>query len=291
MPIFDQSFRPYDGPKKLRRFRWINVVAQEFRVLFGNKFFIALMLLPLLHFCLRVLMVITYDMAKYMNRDIASVIAQVGTFTVNEKLFLDFLRIQSPLVLLASILAGAGMICDDFRNNLALVYYAKPLNWLDYALGKCATLLIIGLTLTAAPALFLLLLHNLLVPGLETLKNTYWIAGSIVAFSLLVCLTCALGILALSAISISQRFAGIAAFMLLIGDLVFGQTLAEILRTPNCKVIALPLALNRVGESLFRQEILLFPLSWVYSLLFAMAVCALSLWIVCARARRAEFAR
>ncbi len=290
MPIFDHTFRPYEGAAR-RHFRWWIIAAQEFRVLFAQRGFVALVLLATLPILLRMLMIVAYDMAKYMSKDIAMVVAQANFLTVNERTFFDFLRIQSPFVFLITVMAGSGLICSDFRNNLTLVYYAKPLTWKDYAFGKIGALFILGMSLTAVPGLLLLLLHNLLVPSVATFTNSVWMIAPIIEFSAVVTLACSLGVLALSALFLSQRFVGVAAFMILLANVAFGESLSQALAIPNCRIIVIPLAINRVGEALFKQTQLVFPASAFYAFLVPLVIMVVGFWIVCSKARRAEFAR
>ena len=180
------------------------------------------------------------------------------------------------------------MICNDVRYNLVDVYFSKPITWRDYAIGKTLALVIVGLSLTAIPAILLLLLHNLYMPGLTTIKTTYWWGLSTIGFSLAVVVPASLAVLASSALLMSQRFAGIAVFMLLFGDLVVATMLAQMLHDPNFLILAFPVAINHVGQHLFLQRRLFFSLPWHWSLLFIVAVCLAALFIVGRKAKRME---
>ena len=289
VPIFDQSYRTYDGELR-RRFRWWIMVQQELRVLFKNRTFLILLIVTVVHVSLRILQVVAYDiLASNPNNPIAMALRSVAMMTIGPRTFFDFLVIQTPLVFLIALLAGSGMICDDFRNNLMEIYFSKPLSWRDYVSGKVMTLLIVGLGITAAPGIGLVLLHNLLAPGWRTLRATWWLPASITAFSLSIVLPAALGVLASSALCRSQRYATIAVFMVVFGNLTFGVVLAEVLHKRNYQILAIPLAINRVGEFLFQRRST-FDLPWGWSALLIGVVCAGALWIVCRKVRQAEVA-
>ena len=290
MPIYDQSYRPYDGTVR-RRFRWWTMVEQELRVLFRQRPFVYLLIIAMMHFFLRVFQVIAVDIImSNPNNPLAVTLRGIAMLTIDAKMFLDFVRIQAPLVFVISLFAGAGMICDDFRNNLMEIYFSKPLNWRDYVLGKTMTLATIGLAMTAVPAIFLVVLHNMLAPSLRTLGDTYWLPIPILLFSLIVVLPCALGVLAGSALFKSQRYAAIAVFMVLFGNNMAAVLLSEFLHERSFLALGLPMSINRVGESLFAQRRAMFELHWSWSALFVVAVCAAALWAVCRRVRRAEIA-
>ena len=290
MPIYRQSYRIYDG-SVASHFRWWVMIKQELRVLFRTRMFIGIIILGYVHVCLRILQIVAYDTLSNSPRNpITEVLKQVEMFTVSSSTFFDFLRMQSGLVFLGTILAGAGMICDDYKNNLMEVYFSKPMTWRDYALGKIMTLVLIGLSFTAIPAVLLVFLHNMVAANLATLQATYWLPVSITAFSLALIVPCALGVLACSALSSSQRYASIAVFMVLFGNLTVGRIVPDLLHERGYAIIAFPLAINRVGEFLFGERRPLFDLSWQWSALYIAIVCAVCLWFICSRARRAEIA-
>lgn len=290
MPIYEQTYRSYNGELR-RRFRWWTIVKQELRVLFSQRAFVVLMMVALLHFVFRILQVVAYDIIRMdPNNPINAMIQGVALLVVNDSMFYDFLRIQSSVVFLACIFAGSGMICDDTRNNLMEVYFSKPMSWKDYVLGKAMTLTSIGLMLTAVPALILVVLHNLLAPGWKTLEQTYWYPWAILAFSLVIVVPCALGVLASSALLKSQRFASIAVFMILFGNLAMGGILAGSLHKQNYAIIAFPAAIDQLGSLLFKQKHPLLTLHWAWPALFEAFVCLGCLWIVCRNVKRAEVA-
>ena len=288
MPIYEQTYRAYDG-KALQGFRWWVMVKQELRVLFSTRAFVYLLIMAVIHTSFRIFQITVYDMVSMANQSPALMaLKNVAMMQVDERTFFDYLRIQSPLVFIITLFAGSGMICNDFRDNLIEIYFSKPLTRMDYIAGKIITLVLVGMMLTAVPDTLLVLLHNLLAPGMDTLRDTYWIPFSIVAFSACLVLPCALGVLASSALFSSQRYAGIAVFMVLFGNSALGSALPGFLRNPNWSVASIPMAINRVGESLFAQPRKSFPLHWGWSLLIIAAVCVACYWAIASRIRQAE---
>ncbi len=265
---------------------------QELRILSKNKAFLGLTALAGMHFLLRVQQVVAFDTLNTPGQTspIVQLMRQIEMFNVDPTMFFDFIRLQAPVVFLVSMLAGAGMICGDFNNNLMEVYFSKPLTWRDYVTGKTMALIIAGLCYTAVPTVFLVILHLMMSPTMLTLEAMYWIPGSAVAFSLTLVLPCALGVLASSAMSRSERYASIAIFMVVFGNLMMGQLLQELMHQRQYAIIAFPLAVNRVGESLFDQKYQFIPLAWYYAALYVVLVCLCSLAVVCRVVRRAEVA-
>jgi ABC-type transport system involved in multi-copper enzyme maturation permease subunit len=290
LPIYTQTYRTYEGQAR-RRFRWWVMVQYELRILLRTRTFVALVILGYLHACLRVLQVVTYDtLGSGPPTPLSEAMRHLAMMKVDETMFFDFIRLQGPLVFLATILAGAGMICDDYRNNLMEIFFSKPLTWIDYAMGKIMALMIIGLGFTAVPGILLVIVHNMASPSLATLRDTSGWPISIVLFSLTMVTPCALGVLASSAMSRSERYASIAIFMVLFANLTIGQLLPELLHNRDYAVVAFPLAVNRIGEILFHEKHPVFELPWGWSVLFVVLVCTACLGIIGRMVKRAEMA-
>lgn len=290
MPIFNQSYRTFDGQLRAR-FRWAIMVKQELRILFASRFFVTMLIIGMMHVCMRVLQIVAYDiLSQNPNSQINIMLQQVELLTVNPKMFFDFIRIQAPLVFMTAMFAGSGSICNDFRNNLMEIYFSKPLSHWDYILGKTMTLVLIGFTLTALPGIGLVILHNLLAPGLITFHATWWTPFSIAAFSSIVVLPCALGVLAFSAMFRSQRFASVGVFMVLFGNMIVARMLSDALHSKKYLVMALPVAINHLGEYLFAARRHVFDLPWGWSAFVVALVCIFSLMVVHLKIRRAEVA-
>lgn len=290
MPIYKQTYRNYEGRMR-HSFRWWIVVQQELSVLAKAKIFMALIFGASIHIILRVLQVVAFDIViQDPNHPLTPLLQNVQGIMVNERMIFDFIRLQAPVVFIITLYAGAGMICNDFRNNLMEVYFSKPIRWYDYALGKAFALILLGLSLTALPALGLTILHNMLLPGWDLFKETYWWPGAALAFSLTLVLPCALGILACSALLPSQNFAAIAVFMVLIANSGMGGLLATLLQQQNYLLLSFPMAINRVGQHFFGDRRLLFDSHWGWSMLFVALVSLWGAWVVFRKARRAEIA-
>ncbi len=291
MPIYEQMYRTFDG-RVQRHFRWWPIVQQELRILFNYRSFVVLIILGMALFFLRVLQVVTFDtLANNPNNPLTMAARTLTLMEVNSQMFFDFIRMQAPIVFLLSIYAGSAMICDDFKNNLMEVYFSKPLSWKDYVLGKSMTLMVLGFGMTALPAMILVILHNILDPGLDTLRETYMLPWDILTFSCVLVIPITFGVLASSTLFASQRFAGIAVFIVVFGDVALGGLLADLLHKQNALIVAIPMAINRIGEHLFEGRRPLYDSHWLYSLAVVLAVAAVCTFIVCRKVRRAEMAQ
>lgn len=290
MPVYRRSYRNYEGTLR-RHFRWAIVTEQELRVLSKSRVFMAFCLMGLLHAIMRLMQIVAYDVImQNPNNPLTPMLVHVSAIIVRETTFFDFVRIQSSLVFVATLYAGAGMICNDFRHNLMPVYFAKPIRWYDYALGKFFALTTVGILLTAVPGVILVVLHNILAPSWDLLATSYWWPASIIAFSLTVVLPCACGVLASSAVLGSQNFAAVAVVMLVVADSAMGAILSHALHWPSLFLLSFPLSINRIGESQFLQSSVMFDAPIIWPAFFWTSICAVSVWCVVRRVRSAEAA-
>ncbi len=290
MPIYTKSYRSYDGRPR-RRFRWLVVVEQEMKTLAKFRVFKILMLIACLHIILRLLQIVAYDvLAQDPNNPLQLVFANLDIANIGPDTFFSFLYLQTTIMFIILLYAGAGMVCNDFRNNLMEIYFSKPLTWIDYCLGKMLTLVALGLSITALPGVLLVIMHNLLLPGTATLQASWWWPLAIVAYSFVIVVPTTLCILACSALLPSQNYAAITVFMALVANSSLGGLLAGMLRHRNYLGISFPLALRRIGETLFQDSRILFNLSWRWCMLYVIVVCLGALLIILRKVRRAEIA-
>ena len=251
-----------------------------------------MLLATLLHFLARLMQITIYDViAQDPNSPFAMAFANIQDLEVNGAMMYDFMRIQSPLMFLVIIFSGAGMICNDVKNNLMEIYFSKPITWVDYALGKILALTLVAMAHTAVPAIILVLMHNLMLPGIDTIKESWWWLYAILGFSAALILPCVLAVLASSALIKSKNFASVAVFMLLIANSTMGATLGGVLVNPNYYATSFPMTVNRIGQHLFRDHRLLFQLDWKWCVAYVFIVCVGALLIVLHRVRKAEIAQ
>jgi len=290
MPVYEHNYRNYEGGLR-HQFRWWIVVEQEFRVLSRSRIFKFLVILAGFTAFVWNLRVLAVDVIMQdPNHLLRPLLKQIQFTSVNTRMFYDFVRVQAFVMYITLLYAGSGMICNDIRNNLMEIYFSKPLRWYDYVLGKVLALILLGLALTALPVALVLLQHNLLLPSMQTLNDSLFWGGAAIGFSLVVVIPTALCILACSALMPGQNYAAITVFMLLIANSTMAGLLAGALRERNYLVLSFPMALDRLGQSLFQETRLLFDLRWEWSLAYVGLTCLVALFIIMWRARRAEVA-
>jgi len=287
MPIYEQTYREYDGVLRLH-FRWWIIIMQELRVLMKSRFFKLIMLGALLHILARMLQITLFHTVNQdPNNPLADIFSQLAALSVNSSMFYDFIRIQGPMVFILIVFTGSGMIGNDFNNNLMEIYFSKPITWVDYAIGKIGTLVLLGMIITAIPGILLVVLQ---LPGVETIKDSWWWPFAILGYSLAIIMPCVLGVLASSALIRSKNFAAVGIFMILIANSTMGVILGEVLKNNNYRILSFPMAVGRIGQQFFKEGRLMFELRWEWSLLYVVLVCLISAAIIFRTVRRAEMA-
>lgn len=290
MPIYSKTYRTFEGSPR-NRFRWLVVIEQELKTLAKFRVFKLLYLLACIHVVVRLLQIVAYDViAQDPNSPLQMVFANLDVAEINASTFFSFLYMQTSLVFIIVLYAGSGMICNDVRNNLMEVFFSKPLTWLDYALGKILTLFLLGLSITALPAVLLVALHNLLLPAMATLQASWWWPAAIVAYSVAMVLPMILCILACSALLPSQNYAAITVFMALIANSSLAGLLAGLLRQRDLLALSFPLSIRRLGEVMFQDKRVLFSLEWPWCFGYVAAVSLVALFIILLKVRRQEIA-
>ncbi len=286
MPVYDQTYRPYDGAAP-KRFRWLAMVRQEWSIFAKLRLFRLFQFITALHLLLYIVLIFAVDGLQSMpDHPLRSATQNMGFQQIDDTVFYLFITLQSGLVFFTLVFIGSGFISKDFRYNLVEVYFSKPLSWVDYVIGKTVTLVSVGLSMTALPALLMLLLHICFLPSWSTLEDSYWLPIPILLFSLAIALPIALAVLASSSFFNIQLFSGVAVVMLVVITSAIVINLSVALDNISIAVLSAPVAVNRLGEWFFQRPNLRLEVSPTISLAYMAFVCVVAASIVCLKVRR-----
>src|SRR5438552_2609540 len=148
MPIHDQGYRHYGGPRALHGRAWWVIARAAIRERLRERRFIALMLFAWSLFLMRAVQLY-----------VASTITQAAFLAPNEDTFRQFLLEQRVFTFFVTIFAGAGLIANDRAANALQIYLSKPLTRIEYIGGKLAALAAFLIAVTWVPAMLLVLLQ------------------------------------------------------------------------------------------------------------------------------------
>jgi ABC-2 type transport system permease protein len=243
-----------------------------------NKRFIFLMILSGIPFLVRAVMIYASTLA---GRNFALLRIDAGFFE-------DFLSQQMQFFgIFISIFAGAGLIANDLKANALQIYLSKPITRQDYLIGKLGVLVFfLGLP-TLVPGLLLFLIAIIFKSDAQFMRELFWVPGSIVAYSIIIMLTFALIMLALSSLSRSSRFAGISFIAVFFFSQILYGILNSILRTTGVAWVSLRNNLTQVGDLLFARDTRYLSQGWVSILVLSILACG-SVWIILRRVQAVE---
>ena len=276
MPIHDQTYRRYTGPRTAPGTAWSVIAWSGLRSLAGKRLFLIVMLFAWAQFVIRaVVMFLSYTFP------------QLDVFRPSAEVFREFFEQQGFFVFIVTVYAGAGLIATDRRVHALQIYLSKPLTRSEYVAGKLATLLVLVLLVTWVPAMMLLLLQVLLAGNLTFLGENLFLLPAMTVFSLLYALLASFTMLALSSLSTSPRYVAVLyAGAVLFSDAMFGA-LSAVTRSTSTSWVSFRATLAQVGDVIFRMAPR-YDTPWGVSLAIVIGLIGVSVWVLSHRVRGVE---
>jgi ABC-2 type transport system permease protein len=241
MPIFEQTYRKWDGEFKKGGFKWLPITTVGIRQTFKKKKFLLFFILclsPILVFA--IMMVIRAIAPSNIN-------VEIDFFQIGPTFFLHFLRIQFFFTFFITLWVGSNLVNDDYRTNALQLYLSKPLSTHDYIIGKLSIVTFFVLSITGIPALLLFIMRILILPEKGWLLTYWWLSLGIIGFSLTLAIACSLFIIFLSSITKNSRFTGVSYFLVYI----FSSAIAEALYGITRENLVLHISVNANLDNLF----------------------------------------
>lgn len=146
MPIYDQTFRRYEGPRSTHG-SWRPVALQTMRPILKSKLAITLLIGTLIW--ITIYSVMLYVSAKLPEMspqhtrmdDAGSAMREqgipfFGRDTALRTILYDFVRTETILIWLLLMITGGGSISADLRHQAMPLYFSRPLRPRDYIFGK-----------------------------------------------------------------------------------------------------------------------------------------------------------
>ncbi len=121
--------------------------------------------------------------------------------------FLLMIKIELPLVFFVLASAGPGLIAQDIRTRALPIYFARPLQPVNYLMGKGLVVALLIGAVTVVPNLASLFLGTLLSGGPPSIWQTLALAGRLLLIGVGVMVIGSTVILALSSLGSEKRYA------------------------------------------------------------------------------------
>jgi ABC-type transport system involved in multi-copper enzyme maturation permease subunit len=276
MPIHDQSYRRYGGPRVMPGQAWIVIASAGVRAMIRKRMFLGLMLFAWLPFVVRAVQIY-----------IASNFPQAAMLAPTAETFREFMDQQGVFVFFVTIYVGAGLIANDRRANALQIYLSKPLMRVEYIAGKLGVLMFFLLLVTLAPGLLLLVLQIAFAGSFGFARANLFLFPAITLSALLQVLLASFTMLALSSLSKSARFVAVLyAGLLFFTKAMFGA-LALITGGTRVAWVSFSDNLVQVVDVIFRLRPR-YEVPWSVSLLVIIGLMVLSASVLERRVRGVE---
>src|SRR3972149_2345622 len=141
MPIHDQSYRRYAGPRDEPGHAWTVIAWAGIRSMITKRMFIGLLIFAWIPFIVRAVQ--TYIAANF---------PQASMLQPTVETYREFIDQQGAFVFFVTIYVGAGLVANDRRANALQIYLSKPLMRAEDIAGKAAGLFAFLLLITLVPA-------------------------------------------------------------------------------------------------------------------------------------------
>ena len=162
MPVYDRSWRPYDGPLTPLRWRFLVLTRQALSGILSTRlhalaFFVAC--LPPLVFA-----TIIYAANNLEALALLGVRAQ-DAFAIDTAFFYRFLLVQVGFGFVFTALVAPALVAPDLAHDALVLVLARPLGRREYVLGKLCALAALLSAVTWVPGLLLVLIQGSLAGG------------------------------------------------------------------------------------------------------------------------------
>lgn len=192
--IYDQGYRPYQGGLASPHSRFAAITANQFRQAWKDKWFKRLLWLafiPLVVFCVLVVVRARFRLGG-------------GHWDV----WSHFWGIQMFFSMLMVFFVGRNAVGEDLRTGALVLYFSRPVSFVQYLVGKWLAIALGVVGVTLAPGLVLAVFKWMAEPGTGFVQFLGWV-GSLLVLALLVCLSLGAVMLAVSSVTRRGRAAGI----------------------------------------------------------------------------------
>jgi ABC-2 type transport system permease protein len=276
MPIHDQTYRRYEGPRDRAGQAWMVIARNGIGTIIRKRLFIGLLLIAWIPFVVGAVMV-------YLNASFP----QFTLLSMTAQRFRDFLGTQDFFVFMITVWVGAGLVANDKRANALQIYLSKPLTRIEYLVGKLVILGTFLLMVTWVPAILLLVLQVAFSGSFSFVRQNLYLFPAVTVFASVQVVLAAFTMLALSSLSKSSRYVAILySGAYLFSHAVFGVIYA-ITGSTRLSWLSLPGNLNQIGDLIFRLQPR-YSTHPVVSILAMVAVIGISIWVLERRIRGVE---
>ena len=247
MAVYKRTYAPYEGPRTPTWSRFLILPRVSYGRLWQSRFLVMFYMGCFFY---------PLGLAAYIyianNLSILENFQQAAArfITVDASVFLYYCAFQGGAAYLLTAFVGPNLVSPDIVNGALPLYLGRPFSRIEYLLGKLSVLLILLSTITWIPGLILFGIQGSLA-GWGWMRDNAWIAGALVAGSLLWIVVLSLIALAVSAWVKWKVAAGAVLMGVFFAGAGFGGAVNEVMRTQSGYLLNIREVIYTVWAGLF----------------------------------------
>jgi ABC-2 type transport system permease protein len=285
MAVYRRNYRPYSGPLTAAWSRCLVLFRYSRRDLFRSKFLTGLFVVCFFYPVVCLLLIYLAHSASFLQE----IGVPRGVLSIDNKFFFQFMSVQGGLAFLLTAFVGPGLISPDLANGALPLYFCRPFSRAEYVLGKSSVLAILLSQITWIPGLVLFGMQAGLA-GASWTWSHLWIAGSLIASSLIWIAILSLLAMALSAWVKWRIVAGALLLAVMFFGAGFAQAINAVLRTQSGHFFNVAYLMGTVWNALFQvdaEHAIPVTQAWIALLVY----CAVCLGLLMRKVRAYEVVR
>lgn len=249
MPVYDRSYRPWDGERTPSGMRPVVIAEQGLRQAMRLRLVWVLLVGTLLHVAIRGGILYFTGQVTVPEGSIPPGVQDQIMFSSG--FLADAMAFQARWILMILLaLVASPALAGDQRAGALQFYFSKPLSVPGYVAGKLAPPVLLGLAVTALPVLILWVLGVAFTPEQLYPADVWLIPFMLVLAGFLVSLIAASIALAISGLVANETVAGAAWVALALLTAAGARLLEEITGRSDVGLIDLFGVLDRVTRDL-----------------------------------------
>ena len=285
MAVYRRNYKPYAGRVTPEWSRCLVLFRYSRRNLFRSKFLTGLFVVCFFNPLACLIVIYLSHSAGFLQQ----IGVPSGVLAIDNKFFFNFMSVQGVLAFLLTALLGPGLISPDLANGALPLYFCRPFSRAEYVVGKSSVLAILLSQITWIPGLVLFAMQAGL-SGASWTWSHLWIAGSLIASSLIWIAILSLLAMALSAWVKWRMVAGALLLAVMFFGAGFAQAINAVMQTDTGYFFNIAYLMGTVWNALFQvdaRHAIPVAQAWVALLVY----CAICLGLLLRKVRAYEVVR
>jgi ABC-2 type transport system permease protein len=249
MAVYRRNYKPYLGTVTAAWSRCFVLFRYSRRDLFRSKFLTGLFVVCFFNPLACLIVIYLSHSASFLQQ----IGVPSGVLAIDNKFFFNFMGVQGMLAFLLTAFVGPGLISPDLANGALPLYFCRPFSRAEYVVGKSSVLAILLSQITWIPGLVLFGMQAGLA-GASWTWTHLWIAGSLIASSLIGIAILSLLAMALSAWVKWRIVAGALLLAVMFFGAGFAQAINAVMQTDAGYFFNVAYLMGTMWNALFRVD-------------------------------------